>query len=215
MSNNRSTGRPGSIILVNGASSSGKSTLCAAVQSRLAEPFWHWSIDHLVASQTLPSARIKSGEFPWPELRGDFFKGYHNTLPALASAGNNLLVEHIVENKEWMVRLVSLLNGFDVFFVALHCDLEELERRERARGDRPPGDARRDFETLHKFGEYDLELTSSDGVEHNAEALIAAWEARVRMPSNAWRRPSRRAAPCNSTKHLPSTPRSGSESLRV
>ena len=179
MSNPHGTSPPGKIILVNGASSSGKSTLCAAVQSRLAEPFWHWSIDHLVAAQTLPGARIKSGEFPWPELRGRFFDGFHNTLPALAAAGNNLLVEHIVENEQWMVRLVSLLKGFDVFFVVLHCDLEELENRERARGDRRPGDARRDFETLHRFGEYDLELTSSDGVERNAEALIAAWTARL------------------------------------
>lgn len=179
MSNHPNSTRPGSIILVNGASSSGKSTLCATVQSLIAVPFWHWSIDHLIASQTLPSARIKSGEFPWPQLRSSFFDGFHNTLPALARSGNNLLVEHIVENEQWMVRLVSLLEGFDVFFVALHCDLDELERRERARGDRPPGDARRDFDTLHKFGEYDLELTSTDGVEHNAEALISAWEARA------------------------------------
>ncbi len=180
MTNVHGTNAPGKIILINGASSSGKSTLCAAVQTAVAEPFWHWSIDHLVASQTLPIARIKSGEFLWPELRPNFFDGFHNSLPALAAAGNNLLVEHIVENEQWMVRRVTLLKDFDVFFVALHCDLEELERRERARGDRPPGDARRDFDTLHKFGQYDLELTSTDGVERNAAALVVAWERRVR-----------------------------------
>ena len=179
MVESQSTVLRGKIILLNGASSSGKSTLCAAVQSRLAEPFWHWSIDHLVAAQTLPDTRIKSGEFPWPDLRPTFFDGFHNTLPALAAAGNNLLVEHIVETEQWLARLARLLRGFDVFFVALHCDLEELERRERERGDRPKGDARRDFESLHRFGEYDLELMSSDSVEDNAEALIAAWAARV------------------------------------
>jgi chloramphenicol 3-O phosphotransferase len=170
---------PGKIILVNGASSSGKSTLCARVQAELMEPFWHWSIDHLVAAQTLPDARIKSGEFTWSGMRRQFFDGFHATLPALADSGNNLLVEHIVETEEWMARLVQLLRGFDVFYVALHCPLPELERRERERGDRRLGDARKDFESLHRFGEYDLELDSANALEANSRALIAAWQERA------------------------------------
>ncbi|MGA1600219.1 MAG: phosphotransferase-like protein [bacterium] len=44
-----STPRPGNVILLNGASSSGKSTLAQDLQARLDEPFWHFSIDHLIA----------------------------------------------------------------------------------------------------------------------------------------------------------------------
>jgi chloramphenicol 3-O phosphotransferase len=53
----------GKIILLNGASSSGKSTLASALQNNLEEPFWHYSIDHLIAAKILPSARIKRGDF--------------------------------------------------------------------------------------------------------------------------------------------------------
>ena len=38
-------GTPGKIILLNGASSAGKSSLAQALQQRLEEPFWHWSIE--------------------------------------------------------------------------------------------------------------------------------------------------------------------------
>jgi chloramphenicol 3-O-phosphotransferase len=53
----------GQMILLNGASSSGKSSLARAVQATIDRPFWHISIDHLRDSGVLPSARIKSGEF--------------------------------------------------------------------------------------------------------------------------------------------------------
>ena len=46
---------PGKIILLNGASSSGKSTLAQALQASLDEPSWHYSIDHLLAANVLPN----------------------------------------------------------------------------------------------------------------------------------------------------------------
>src|SRR5882757_8544933 len=129
----------GKIIFINGASSSGKSTLSAALQAKLEEPFWHFSIDHLREARVLPMQRIRSGDFLWPALRPAFFEGFHRCLPALAGAGNNLIVEHIVETEVWMQRLVQILEQFDVFFVGVHCPLPELERRETARGDRRIG----------------------------------------------------------------------------
>lgn len=169
----------GKIILLNGASSSGKSTLAAALQNTLDEPFWHYSIDHLIAAKILPSARIKSGEFAWPSLRAQFFEGFHRTLPALAGAGNHLIIEHIVETQAWMTRLLELLSGHDVFFVGLHCPLDELERRERARGDRRIGEAKADFETTHTFCRYDFEVDTTQPVNDNARAVINAWKARA------------------------------------
>jgi chloramphenicol 3-O phosphotransferase len=171
----------GKIILVNGASSSGKSTLCRALQAKLEEPFWHFSIDHLVREGTgLPMERVKRGDFSWAEMRPHFFDGFHRCLPALAGAGNNLLVEHIVETQEWMNRLALLLEPFDVFFVGVHCPLPELERRERERGDRKIGEARNDYEVTHTFGIYDFEVDSTEPLERNVEAVIAAWKARRR-----------------------------------
>ena len=55
----------GEVILLNGASSSGKSTLASTLQQQLPLPFWHYSIDHLVFARVLPHARIDSGEAPY------------------------------------------------------------------------------------------------------------------------------------------------------
>lgn len=170
---------PGRIILLNGASSSGKSSLARAVQARIEEPFWHISIDHLRDSGVLPTARIRSGEFQWSAMRDAFFEGFEQSLLAYVSRGNNLIVEHIMESRAWLLRLVRLLAGQDVFFVGLHCDLAELERREIARGDRRIGDARRDFQQIHRYCRYDVELDSSTPLEINADRLIAAWHARI------------------------------------
>jgi chloramphenicol 3-O phosphotransferase len=168
----------GKIILVNGASSSGKSTLCTALQAKLEQPFWHYSIDHILAAKLLPHARFNSNGFLWADIRPQFFAGFHQTLPALAGAGNNLIIEHIVETKAWMQLLLELLEPFDVFFVGVHCPVLELERRERARGDRAVGDAQKDFETVHTFGVYDLEVDSTQDLDANVEKVIFAWEVR-------------------------------------
>ena len=88
---------PGKIILINGASSAGKSSLARAVQQAADEPFWHLSIDHLRDSGVLPLKRIRSGDFAWAAMRPAFFDGFHEALPALARAGNNLIVDHIVD----------------------------------------------------------------------------------------------------------------------
>jgi chloramphenicol 3-O phosphotransferase len=170
----------GKIILIHGPSSSGKSSIAGELQARIEAPFWHISIDHLRDAGILPMARIQSREFAWSGLREPFFDGFHHALAAYAGSGNNLIVEHIVETRAWMDDLVRLLTGFDVFFVRVHCDVEEMERRELARGDRRAGDARRDFETLPVF-RYDLELdsTATDAGE-NVERLLAGWRSRQR-----------------------------------
>ena len=160
----------GKIIFLNGTSSSGKSTLARALQEQLAQPFWHFSIDHLRDNGVLPLQRITAGDFEWKEMRPHFFEGFHNSLPALASAGNNLIVEHIVETAQWMNRLLHLLEPYDVFFVGVHCSLTELERREKERGDRRVGEARQDYGVIHTFGVYDYEIDSTKALNENALA---------------------------------------------
>lgn len=164
------------IIFLHGASSSGKSTLARAVQARIDQPFWHISIDHLRDSGVLPSARFKAGDFDWKAHRAAFFDGFHRSLAAYSAAGNNLIVEHILDMPGWLDQLGELFAPYDVFFVGLHTDLAELNRREIARGDRPQGSAAKDFHTIHNAMTYDLELSSHDPLEDNVERLIEAWK---------------------------------------
>lgn len=169
--------RPASIIFLHGASSSGKSTLAKALQQRIELPFWHISIDHLRDADVLPMARIRSKEFDWAQLRGPFFDGYHASLAAYAQAGNNLILEHILDSPGWQGHLAGLFLPFDLLFVALHCPLDTLRQREMARRDRPLGSAEKDFYTIHQGRHYDLELQAEDGTETNVDAILAAWRA--------------------------------------
>jgi chloramphenicol 3-O phosphotransferase len=171
---------PGRIIFVNGASSAGKTTLCRALQAHLDAPFWHYSIDHFRDTGVLPPPRGDVVEFSWQRLRPAFFEGFHRCLPALAQAGNDLLVEHIVETRQWMTRLVRLLAPIDVYFVGLRCPVDVLEARERARGDRRAGEARQDDATVHSFGVYDLEVDSTRPLAENVRRVIAGWTSRTR-----------------------------------
>lgn len=167
------------IIFLHGASSSGKSTLARALQDSLPIPFWHISIDHLRDSGVLPSQRFQSGEFSWKEAKPRFFEGYHKSLAAYAEAGNNLILEHILDGEGWFEQLVLLFAPFDVFFVALHCPPDILEQRERKRGDRPVGSALQDYHTIHAHRRYDLELQSLDPIGRNVQTLISAWKGRT------------------------------------
>jgi chloramphenicol 3-O phosphotransferase len=167
------------IALINGASSSGKSTLAKAFQTLADKPFLRFSLDFIMyGGEVLPARRDSAGPFSWASMRPMLFDGYYRCLAALASAGNNLVVDHIIETQDQLDRLVYLLTPFDVFYVGLHCSLPELERRERQRGDRSRGDARRDHELVNHFGPYDLELDATLSADINAASLIAAWKAR-------------------------------------
>jgi chloramphenicol phosphotransferase-like protein len=70
----------------------------------------------------------------WQQMRPRFFDGFYRCLPALAAVGNDLIIEHIIEFRAWREYLARLLGGLDVFLVGVHCEVTEIDRRERDRG---------------------------------------------------------------------------------
>jgi chloramphenicol 3-O phosphotransferase len=164
--------RHGRIILLNGTSSAGKSTLAQALRLKLEPQFCYYASDQLADSgfrQLDPTVR-------WAE-RQRFFDGFHRSIPAFAGVGIDLLVEHIVEKPSWAEDLAQLLAPFDTFWVGVHASLEELERRERLRGDRQIGEAAYHFKT-HSFCQYDVEIDSMQPLSHNVNTIVEAWISR-------------------------------------
>ncbi|MEX5707912.1 hypothetical protein AB1484_06240 [Parafrankia sp. FMc6] len=110
----------------------------------------------------------------------------------LAAAGNDMVVEHVIEFPDWRRELAQLLEGLDVFLVGVHCELAELERRERLRGDRRVGEGRSHLEVdlIHAFGPYDLDVDTTGGVDPTlVEAVLTSWRARSgpsALTANGW-----------------------------
>ncbi|MEP6894872.1 MAG: chloramphenicol phosphotransferase, partial [Chloroflexota bacterium] len=104
---------PGKIIIINGPSSSGKTTLALAVKKQLDIPFLRFSFDLFLDNNVLPMDQIKNGTFSWDSMRPSVFRGIHQCLSALAKAGNNLIFDHIIETKAWQDDLLQQLVGLD------------------------------------------------------------------------------------------------------
>jgi chloramphenicol 3-O phosphotransferase len=154
--------------------------LALALQKHFDIPFIRFSFDLFLDHNAFPMEQIRNGTFAWDGMRPSVFRGIHQCLPALATAGNNIIFDHIIETKLWLHHLLFLISELDVFFVGLHCSLAELERREAQRGNRRTGEARQDFETVHSITSYDLELNSENALEENLALLIRAWKERKR-----------------------------------
>ena len=153
------------IILLNGTSSSGKSTLAAALQQALVpEPWLHVPIDAFFAM--LPYQVMTAGLTPeqteaaTARMVGPLLTGFHRSVAALADAGNHLIVD-AVQGGDLLRQFLHLLRDQKVWLVGVRCRLDEVERRERARGDRKIGMAAQQFPQIHAHGVYDVEVDTA------------------------------------------------------
>jgi len=170
----------GKILFINGTSSSGKTTLAKALQRRIGEPFCYYASDQLAEAGF--RARAEFAEPPFERDR--FFAGFHRSIAAFAEAGNNLIVEHIVEEQSWADDLKVLLAPFDVFWIGVHAPPEELDRRERERGNRSIGEGRFHLKT-HQYCQYDIEIDSTRPLDEAVARVLNAWEWRFANPVRA------------------------------
>jgi len=168
---------PPDIILLNGASSSGKSTFARALQMALPHPYFNYSSDLLVDGGILPNVDRKTPDTPksWDVTRPKFFQAFHRSIPAFASAGNRLVVEHVVEYEHWLLESVELLAEYSVLYVGVTCPLSEIEAREVRRGNRYLGEGRSHIEDgIHTWSGYDLTIdTHAQTTAENVALLLA------------------------------------------
>ncbi|WOE74409.1 chloramphenicol phosphotransferase CPT family protein [Alterisphingorhabdus coralli] len=172
------------IIFLNGCTSAGKSSLAKALQEQIDEPYLLLGIDDAFASLPQRSHNNPEGFFFDRDDRGlvrlNFgafglatLKAHHRAAAAIAQSGVNLILDEVILTPELRKDWGQVLKGLDVTLVGVHCDLAELERREKERGDRVIGQARGQFDIVHKDMVYDIEVnTSQISPEETASSII-------------------------------------------
>ena len=103
-----------------------------------------------------------------------FFDAFHRSIPAMAAAGLDLLIEHIVEEQRWADDLTALLAGLDVFWVGVHAPVEVMTAREIERGNRTVGEAAYHLKT-HTFCRYGCEVDTTHPVDEITSRIVTAW----------------------------------------
>jgi len=161
-----------SIIFLNGTSSSGKSTLTAALQARLEHVFLHFSEDFFF--HMLPGSAHERPDFM--TIGSALYDGFARSAAAMVGAGNHLIIDTVAWTPGSMSTFERALRGIEVLAVGVHCDIDVLEERERQRGDRSSGLARMQFPKAHVEALYDVEVdTSTRTLEDCVETIVQAW----------------------------------------
>jgi len=168
----------GNIILLNGASSAGKTSILLALQQVLDTPYLDAGIDKFL--WMLPKQYLdvplwhEVFEYSWREngdtrelsiqagpLGHKLMSGMHQSIVALSQSGNNVIADHVLIERQWVQECARLFADLPALFVGVHCPLEVLEQRERERADRTLGQARAYLRKVHAHGTYDLDVDTS------------------------------------------------------
>ena len=164
--------RRGRVILLNGASSSGKSSVGRALVDLLPDPWFLLPVDALGALRS--EAHTGQDDEAVQRMLRRTRLGYHRVVAALASVGNDVVMDYPLSETWRVADLLEVLAAYDVTLVEVRCDPDELDRRERARGDRPAGLARSQS-AVYALGEHDVAVdTTSAGAEVCARSIADA-----------------------------------------
>jgi chloramphenicol 3-O phosphotransferase len=174
---------PGTIIILNGCPSVGKTTLAKALQRTFAAPYLHMGID-LFWLQVFPwewagSATNGVQEVPIegaspPKIMqtaqpfgNSVISGLHHCVAALARMGHNVVVDHALTDARYVADIITVWQALPVWLVGVFCPLETIHQRVAARPDRswtsylPMTTWMFDEVHKHTRGIYDLEVDTS------------------------------------------------------
>ena len=180
----------GRVILLNGASSSGKGSIGRALLSLLPDPWFLVPVDVVSGLRsTVHTRQLNDDEIT--EMLTRTRRGYHRVVAALASEGNDVIMDYPLSEPWRLADLLDVLAGYDVTLVHVHCSDAELERRERARQDRPLGLAL--SQSVFEHQDQDIAVDTTKQTPEACAEHIAQSLERLEMPK-AFNR--LRAQPC-------------------
>ena len=193
----------GRIILLNGSSSAGKTTLARAIAALSERPVQHISLDQFRDGMAArfrgmnsrpgePGARglnvVPTADGTQTALRfGDVgcrtLRGMRRAAAAFASTGIDVVVDDLMLEPAFLTDYLRALRGLAVTFVGVRCDLATVAAREAARPGRFPGTAAAHWAAVHAGCRYDVEVdTGRLSPKECAERVLAA-VARPRRPA--------------------------------
>jgi chloramphenicol 3-O phosphotransferase len=183
------------VIVLNGTSSAGKSTLASVLQARLADVGecwivmglddflgkvpWAWvtygdhvgeHADHGIAFVTV-NGEVECRVGPIGER---VLAGYRGAVAAVARAGINVIVDEVLLSEDDWKAWQDQLDGLEVLWVAVIPDLDVVEQRERDRSDRLIGLARSQHRVVHRHAVYDVRVDTALMDPATAAAAILA-----------------------------------------
>jgi chloramphenicol 3-O phosphotransferase len=170
------------VIILNGTSSSGKSSIVRSLQSLLPDPWLAFGIDGFV--ETLPAKlfSMESGiEFATDgtvSVGADFRTleaAWMAGVAATARAGAKVVIDDVfLGGAASQQRWEHALGDLEVLWVGVRCDIAITEERERMRGNRSQGMAAQQAEVVHVGVHYDLEVDTSHTESLDCARTIAA-----------------------------------------
>jgi len=190
----------GTVIILNGPSGSGKSSIQREFQYLMIPNLWiKTGIDSLFDAPmpTITPENMNFWQSPnpirWVETNQDkdgntvitLFVGeqgekvayaMNSAIADYARNGCNMIVDYIAYKQEWLVDLQKKLKGIKTFYVAVEIPLETLEAREAARGTSPKGHARSHYYTVYGNAKYDLTVNSAT---HSAREIAQQIKALI------------------------------------
>ena len=175
----------GTIIVLNGASASGKSSIQREFANMSRQLWLKVGIDNFFVGllpekfimgplpEDLKPEEVVMKGIPSTDDRGPLFTlivgpagqkviaGMHRAIAAYASQGNNVIVDYIAYENAWLKDLANVLKDYTVYFVGVDIPLDVLEQREKVRATSPVGHARSHYDSVHAHGVYDLRVDTS------------------------------------------------------
>ena len=157
------------VVVLNGTSSSGKTTIARALQEIAPRLFLNFSIDSIL--YTLPPSVLQQLTRSDPRFL-ELVRAFCACVRELLELGHDLVIDHAVLSQPEAEMLKAAVEGHQVLLVGLDCPVDVLVERERSRGDRRPGLAAAQCERIHRWLEYDLRIDSGRVSPEEAARVI-------------------------------------------
>lgn len=181
---------PATVVLLNGASSAGKSSTARALQRVARRPFFHVAMDDFLGMMPVAGSVDPQGLVFTPvhasgapaelairmgPLAESVLHAMRRAVAAMADDGLDLIVDEVLLGGEAEADYRRLLARHRLLLVGIDLPLALLEERERARGDRLPGQARWQGARVHAGRRYDLMVDGALPAVDRAEAIRDAF----------------------------------------